>query len=951
VLIGGARTLVQGCYIGLDPSGNTAAPNGDGIFDQGTGTLIGGSGPGEGNVISGNLGTQVGSFGRGVTIRNNLIGTNASGTAAVFDPFIGPSGNGIGIGDFLPNGGATIEGNVISGNNQGIGLANMVSSVQIRGNRIGTDVTGFAPLGNRSGGIQVGAGIAVIIGGTQPGDRNVISANGGYGIAITAAGVVVQGNYIGTNAAGETAPGFGNADGIGLSGRGCVIGGSEAGACNLIAGNNGAGMHIDGAASNIVRGNVIRDNGRYGVTVGVQQPSLSIGETISENSISDNGGLGIDLLNGNTDAGGVTLNDSLGHSVSNHFQNFPDLADLTRTTGGVTVTGALTQSVTPNTLFRIEFFANTDQGDLGPDGFRYGEGERYLGAVEVTTDDTGNAPFTASLPALLDGEQFVTATATNLATGDTSEFSRAIALPTNTRPTANAGGPYTVAEGESFTLDASGSSDLDRDPLTYSWDVNGDGVFGDATGVSPTLTWAQLNALGITDGLATILSVRVRVSDGVNPAVTSDPTSLVVSNAAPRATGVNGPSQLDEGQTGTYSLAGVSDPSGVDAGSLRYSFALSAAGLAADYAAAGGTNAFSYTPADNTPFTVYARVYDKDGGVSDVYTLSVSVANVPPTAGVTGPSVGVRGQTLTYTLTATDPSPVDQSAGFTFRIDWDGNGTPDQTVTGPSGTAVPHTYTDVGTYTVRVTAADKDGDVGPAATMAVTVADALVEPDPCEPGQQSLFVGGTTGRDIIVVSPSTTAGSVDVQINGVLVGTYAPTGRLLVYAQAGDDDVQVAGSIALPAWLYGGDGDDRLKGGSGPNVLLGGAGDDLLVGGSGRDLLIGGTGADRLVGNAEDDVLIGGVTSLDATPSALCAVMQEWTRTDRGYADRISDLRYGGGLNGSARLNETTAFNDAGADVLTGSSGSDWFLFDSTHDRVTDLRDQAFLNDLSFING
>jgi len=243
-----------------------------------------------------------------------------------------------------------------------------------------------------------------------------------------------------------------------------------------------------------------------------------------------------------------------------------------------------------------------------------------------------------------------------------------VATP-NRPPTASVGGPYTITEGSSLTLDASASSDPDGDPLTYSWDVNGDGVFGDATGVSPTLTWAQLNVLGITDGPVTIPAVRVRVSDGVNPPITSDPTSLVVSNAAPWATGVTGPSLLDEGQTGTYSLAGVSDPSGMDAGSLRYSFALSAAGLAPDYAAASGTNAFSYTPADNTPLTVYARVYDKDGGVSDVYSLNASVANVPPTAGVTGPSAGVRGQTLTYTLTATDPSPIDQSAGFTFRID------------------------------------------------------------------------------------------------------------------------------------------------------------------------------------------------------------------------------------------------------------------------------------------
>ena len=85
--------------------------------------------------------------------------------------------------------------------------------------------------------------------------------------------------------------------------------------------------------------------------------------------------------------------------------------------------------------------------------------------------------------------------------------------------------------------------------------------------------------------------------------------------------------------------------------------------------------------------------------------------------------------------------------------------------------------------------------------------------------------------------------------------TIRPTGRIVAHGGTGNDDVQVAGGITLPAWLYGDDGNDRLKGGSGPNVILGGPGDDLLVGGSNRDLLIGGTSADKIVGNEADDIL------------------------------------------------------------------------------------------------
>src|SRR5205085_2018272 len=104
------------------------------------------------------------------------------------------------------------------------------------------------------------------------------------------------------------------------------------------------------------------------------------------------------------------------------------------------------------------------------------------------------------------------------------------------------------------------------------------------------------------------------------------------------------------------------------------------------------------------------------------------------------------------------------------------------------------------------------------------------------------------------------SGGIMVTINALPAGGFAPTGRLVAHGLAGDDDLQVAGGIARPAWLYGDGGNDRLKGGNGNNVLLGGDGDDLLVGGSGRDLLIGGRGADRIVGNENDDILIAGYT-------------------------------------------------------------------------------------------
>jgi Ca2+-binding RTX toxin-like protein len=186
-------------------------------------------------------------------------------------------------------------------------------------------------------------------------------------------------------------------------------------------------------------------------------------------------------------------------------------------------------------------------------------------------------------------------------------------------------------------------------------------------------------------------------------------------------------------------------------------------------------------------------------------------------------------------------------------------------------------------------------------------------------------------------------------VNGVSLGTFSPTGSVTVFAQAGDDDVQVGGGVSLPTWLFGGGGNDRLKGGAGHDVLLGGDGDDLLVGGQGRDLLFAGIGTDRIVGNADDDMLVAGLTAYDDDRVALGLLRGVWIDPTRTYEQRVVALKSPNTLPGGVRLDASTTQADASADVLTGSAGQDWFLFDSVHDRVTDLANQAFDGDREFI--
>jgi len=128
-------------------------------------------------------------------------------------------------------------------------------------------------------------------------------------------------------------------------------------------------------------------------------------------------------------------------------------------------------------------------------------------------------------------------------------------LRLNELPTADAGGSYTIDEGDSLDLNALESSDPDGDTLTFSWDLNGDGTFGDATGPTPTLAWADLVALGIDDDGT--FNVAVRVDDG-KLGVDTASAILTINNVAP-ALSIFGADSVAEGSPYTLNLSS-SDP-------------------------------------------------------------------------------------------------------------------------------------------------------------------------------------------------------------------------------------------------------------------------------------------------------------------------------------------------------------------------------------------------------
>jgi Ca2+-binding RTX toxin-like protein len=157
-------------------------------------------------------------------------------------------------------------------------------------------------------------------------------------------------------------------------------------------------------------------------------------------------------------------------------------------------------------------------------------------------------------------------------------------------------------------------------------------------------------------------------------------------------------------------------------------------------------------------------------------------------------------------------------------------------------------------------------------------------------------------------------------------GSFTFTGieYAMLTGGAGNNTLDATG-FAGTLLLGGGAGDDTLRGGAGPSILLGGPGADVLTAGMGRAVLIGGAGGDTLTGGANDDLLIHGTTAYDATAGALFALLAEWGRPDRTYAQRIADLRNGAGLNGPYRLTAATVPDDLFADTLEGGAGNDWF--------------------------
>jgi hypothetical protein len=313
----------------------------------------------------------------------------------------------------------------------------------VRCNHVGIGVDGVSDRGNWNYGIFVLGDGNRIGGQLSPAQRNVV-ADGYIGVFLSGDNNILRGNFIGTTADGMAAAG--NSQGVYISGNNNEVGGTAAGAGNLVSGNS-IGIRINSGADNTILGNrvgvamdgsaplpnsldgieILNDatgnrvggpgpgeanriahNGGNGLILLQDYGDIPVRNEIRGNLIYDNGGLGIDL----GDDGADTNDPGDGDIRENERQNYPVLA---ANPGSFIVSGTLDSH--PRTEYSIDVY-RSDSCD--PSG--YGEGQEYLTTWLAATGGTGQAYFALDLAGMVADGDAVTATATD-PDGNTSEFS------------------------------------------------------------------------------------------------------------------------------------------------------------------------------------------------------------------------------------------------------------------------------------------------------------------------------------------------------------------------------------------------------------------------------------------------------------------------------------------------------------------------------------------------
>jgi len=237
-------------------------------------------------------------------------------------------------------------------------------------------------------------------------------------------------------------------------------------------------------------------------------------------------------------------------------------------------------------------------------------------------------------------------------------------------------------------------------------------------------------------------------------------------------------------------------------------------------------------------------------------------------------SLGFLVETTTGLMTASfnvngGSAIVDPNTSFSYQVDWDGNGTFDETVTGRTGTVVKHTFNALGTTNV-VVRATAGSETSAAVSQTVSSVAQRVE-------NGVLKIGGTVGNDRLSLDSKGTGVVIN---NGRGKTAVANVQKVEVYLGPGNDTLTAKVNVPLTVWagdgqdivtasgpqstIYGGAGTDLLVTGGAHDVVFGEAGDDLIMATGKRSIVVGGTGRDRMMVTDSQSLAIAGDATLSA---------------------------------------------------------------------------------------
>jgi parallel beta-helix repeat protein len=755
--LNGGNTI-EANYIGTDLTGNIDMGNGlDGILVNGvSGNVI------QNNVISGNNDEGI-EFNLGATgnvVQNNKIGTNAAGTADLGNTNTGITFNAAG------NDNNQVLNNLISGNDSTAILIGS-NNITIRGNKIGTDITGTLAIANSEDGIQIASGASNnTIGGQLAGQGNTIAFNARNGVRVlTGTGNRISGNSIFSNGT------------LGIDLIPVVAGVTPNDPLDLDSGPNG-----------LQNFPVILTAGSDGVVTlitGTISSSINTNLTIEffSSPSPDPSGFG----EGKTYLGSITVNTGVTGTV-------PFIASVAASPVGSVITSTATtaagdtsefsgDAVFPPLVVLLNVAPVADAG--GPyvvaeggtvvlDASGSTDANQSTASLTYEWDFDGDSFFDDAVgmnpvfsAAGLDG--FVGSTITvavrvtdngSLVSTDTATISI-----TNVAPVLSNVAVTNGDEGGSVTLtgNITDPGTPDAFTLTIDW---GNGVevlnFGPGTtSFSVNHTYVDDDPTGTPSDNITI-NLTLQDDDGGSDAGSAVTT---ISNVAPVVAPITGPTAAAPGQLLTYSS------SFTDGGTLDTHTKVWTIKNSSNVVVASGTGlSINFTPSTIDTFTITFTVADDDTG-SDSKSLSLLV---------------------TGAVLAADPANPGDTALFVGGT----NGNDIIELTKPSN----------GLVKVVI----RNGN-----TLALVYQGTF-----STAGLDRFVVSGLAGNDLISVASNLPA-SIQAEL-------YGNDGNDLITGGSGDDYIDGGAGIDV---IFGGDGRDILVGGLGLDIVTGNADDDILIGG------------------------------------------------------------------------------------------------------------------------